>query len=158
MEEKFRPDDVDIKIMKVIFGEKKVEPFECGNIRERIAKLQENDFIQENADGFYSWTITRLIGNKIVTEKQYKLTDRGKRKIGVLKLDSPLRTAYICACGNKYDIIQRHTGKYQAICTRCGMRGPFYPDVGDVEKWLKQEHEKEECLTALRAVKINWND
>lgn len=132
----FKPDDTDKDILKSIAGEK-IGMFPCVDLEERIKKLKENGFIETDNGPCSCLREIRLEGNKFRVSTELFLTEKGKWVITVSNLLKNTRLADVCICGSDMDIVQRHTGKYQAICTRCGYRSPFYDDIEKAKMWCK---------------------
>lgn len=145
MNDNLKLDETDLNILKTIAG-KPIEPFECGDLYYKINLLEKHGFIED-----IKCRTTRLSGNYVTVERGYTLTEKGKNAISITR---PRILIVSCAhCGTFHlEVIQRHTGKWQAICQSCGMRSPFMNSFDDVEKWVKQEAEKEENLANMRKI------
>lgn len=144
MNEQFNFDEIDLNILKTISGQQEVKPFECGDLFYRIGALVKHGYIEEDMCRF-----TNLSGNEVSVSQSYTLTQKGKMAIDRKERQIILSRCPVCRC-DWLEGVQRHTGKFQAICHQCGMRSPFKNSFEDIVKWVKQEAEKEKKLGEMR--------
>lgn len=136
----------ELLLLKTISGQA-VEPLEFGDLYYNINTLERYGFIEDE-----KVRITNLTGNLLTIKQKFALTEKGKAAIANHAV-KPEPIKGICpACTCYLEAVQRHTGKWQAICQTCGMRSPFMDSFEDLEAWARKEAEKDEKLANMRKI------